>query len=42
MSKVNPAIDQLEMLVGDWEMELSIATFLPDPKAVVKARVSFV
>jgi len=37
----NPALNHLEVLVGDWEMELSNASFLPDPSATVKGPVSF-
>ena len=32
----NPAPTPLEGLVGDWEMELSNASFLPDPSDTVK------
>ncbi len=39
--KPNPALKDLEMLVGDWEMELSNAAFLPSPSATVKGLVSF-
>ena len=27
----NPALDELQVLVGGWDMELSEASFLPDP-----------
>ncbi len=37
----NPALETVEGLVGNWEMELSHAAFLPDPSATVKGRVSF-
>lgn len=37
----NPALKSLEVLVGDWEMELSHASFLPDPSATAKGSVSF-
>ncbi len=40
-SKHNPALKHLELLVGDWEMELSNAAFLPDPSDTVKGPVSF-
>ena len=30
-SSHNPALNHLEVLVGDWEMELSAASFLPSP-----------
>ena len=41
LSKPNPALKDLEVLIGDWEMELSNAAFLPDPSAMVKGKVSF-
>ncbi len=37
----NPALKDLEILVGEWEMELSNAAFLPDRSAKVKGAVSF-
>ena len=37
----NPALDRLEVLVGDWGMELSNASFLPHPSDTVKGLVSF-
>ncbi len=37
----NPALKDLEMLIGEWEMELSNAAFLPDASAKVTGRVSF-
>lgn len=37
----NPMLKDLEVLVGDWEMELSNAAFLPDPSITVKGRISF-
>jgi hypothetical protein len=37
----NPALKALEVLAGDWEMELSNAAFLPSRSATVKGRVSF-
>jgi hypothetical protein len=40
-SSHNPALRQLEVLVGDWEMELSNAAFLPGPSDTVKGRISF-
>ena len=39
--KPNPALSDLEVLVGEWEMELSNASFLPDPSAIVKSKVIF-
>jgi hypothetical protein len=37
----NPALQPLEVLVGEWEMELSNSSFLPHPSDTVKGRVSF-
>ena len=37
----NPALNQLEVLVGDWEMEISNAAFLPSPSDTAKGLVSF-
>jgi hypothetical protein len=39
--KPNPALKELEVLVGEWEMELSHSAFLPNPSDTVKGRVSF-
>jgi len=37
----NPALKDLEVLQGEWEMELSNASFLPDPSITIKGNVSF-
>ncbi len=37
----NPALNHLEFLVGEWEMELSNASFLPRPSDTAKGHVSF-
>jgi hypothetical protein len=37
----NPALAELKFLAGDWDMELSGASFLPDPATVVKGSVTF-
>lgn len=37
----NPALASLEGLVGEWEMELSNASFLPRPSDTIKGLVSF-
>ncbi len=37
----NPALSQLEMLAGEWVMELSNAAFLSGPSDTVKGQVSF-
>ncbi len=37
----NPALASLEGLVGNWAMELSNASFLPDPSTTVKGSVAF-
>jgi len=39
--KPNPSLKPLEMLIGNWVMEISNASFLPDPSATVKGKVSF-
>lgn len=41
LPKPNPALKSLEVLVGDWEMELSNASFLPSPSDTVKGHVTF-
>ena len=38
---LNPTLKELSILVGDWDMELSNAEFLPSPKAKVHGPVSF-
>ena len=35
----NPSLADLEFLLGEWDMALSGASFLPDPGAVVHGRV---
>lgn len=37
----NPALNALELLVGEWNMELSNAAFLPDPAQKVNGLVTF-
>jgi hypothetical protein len=37
----NPALAELRFLVGAWDMELSRASFLADPEAVVNGTVTF-
>jgi hypothetical protein len=37
----NPSLKDLELLVGDWDMELSNASFLPSSSDTVKGHVSF-
>jgi hypothetical protein len=37
----NPALKDLEVLIGDWEMELSNAAFLSGPSDTVKGAISF-
>ncbi|HVB03282.1 MAG TPA: hypothetical protein VNE41_06150 [Chitinophagaceae bacterium] len=38
---INPALKDLEMLVGSWTIELSNASFLPEPTAVIRGSMSF-
>jgi hypothetical protein len=37
----NPALRELEFLAGGWDMELSEASFLPDPDAKLHGPVTF-
>ena len=37
----NPALKHLEVVVGEWEMELANASFLPGPSDTAKGHVSF-
>jgi hypothetical protein len=37
----NPALDELRFLVGGWDMELSEASFLPDPDAKLRGSIAF-
>ncbi len=37
----NPALKPLEALVGDWQMELSNVSFLPNPSATTTGHISF-
>jgi hypothetical protein len=37
----NPILEQLEVLAGDWDIELSNAAFLPDQTTTVTGHVSF-
>ncbi|MBO0823188.1 MAG: hypothetical protein J2P27_04930 [Actinobacteria bacterium] len=37
----NPALADLQFLVGTWQMELSAASFLPDPEARLHGSVTF-
>lgn len=39
-TNTNPALKSLQVLAGDWEMELSNASFLPSPSAKVVSHVS--
>lgn len=41
LQKQNPSLKHLEVLVGDWGMELSGASFLPSPSDTVTGHVSF-
>jgi hypothetical protein len=38
---VNPALKELEPLIGDWTMELSNASFLPDPSEIIRGSSRF-
>jgi hypothetical protein len=39
-SKTNPALNQLEALVGEWDTEISEASFLPDLSEKITMQVS--
>jgi hypothetical protein len=39
--KANPALKGLKPFIGHWGMELSNASFLPEPSATIRGRVSF-
>jgi hypothetical protein len=39
-SSTNPALAELEFLVGTWDMELSRAAFLPDRESRVRGKVT--
>jgi hypothetical protein len=41
LPKPNPALKDLDVLIGKWEMELSNAAFLPDLATKIKGPVSF-
>jgi hypothetical protein len=41
LPKPNPALSRLVTLVGDWDMELSGASFLPNPQAKMHGPASF-
>ena len=38
---MNPALEPLAFLAGDWDMELSNASFLPSPSDSIKGHVAF-
>ena len=40
-TEINPALKPIEVLVGAWTMELSNASFLPDPDSTIRGKVSF-
>ena len=40
-NNINPALQALKELIGTWEMELTNASFLPDPTTVIKGTASF-
>ena len=41
LHKTNPALEQLDVLAGEWNVEMSAMSFHPDPAAVASWRVSF-
>jgi hypothetical protein len=40
-SKLNPALRQLQILIGEWNVEVSHASFLPSPQVTQTGRASF-
>ncbi len=40
-NKANPALERLEIFLGDWEMELSNSAFLPHPSNTLQGQISF-
>jgi hypothetical protein len=40
VTELNPALKALEILIGEWEMELSNASFLPNPSDTAKGKLS--
>lgn len=41
VSQTNPTLGDLQILIGEWEMKLSNASFLPDPSATVRGKAVF-
>ncbi len=39
-SEINPSLESLALLAGQWDMELSNAAFLPSPSATVHFQIS--
>ena len=37
----NPALDELALLIGEWNIEITSMSFHPDPSAVVRGHSSF-
>ena len=37
----NPALDQLALFIGEWDIEITSMSFNPDPSAVVRGHSSF-
>jgi len=40
-NNINPALQDIKGFIGTWEMELSNASFLPDPKTIIKGTAIF-
>jgi hypothetical protein len=38
---LNPALERLGILAGEWNVEMSSMSFHPDPSAVIRWRISF-
>ena len=39
--KINPALEQLSVFIGEWEVEIGSMSFHEDPSAVVRGHSSF-
>lgn len=38
---LDPAVKRLKVFVGDWDMEISRASFLPDPQTTIHGSTTF-
>jgi hypothetical protein len=40
-NKRNPALERLDVFIGEWDIEITSMSFHPDPSAVERGRASF-